>query len=154
MPSFDVHQHLWPEEVLAALSRRREPPLARRRGGIWEVQPVSEPSFTVDPGEHDQAARVELLDELGVDNSLVALSATIGVEQLPPAEAEPVIDAWTAASATLAAELRAGAGAGRDDADEVGLGAALDAGAAGGCLPAGALADPVLQGGVGHHLAL
>src|SRR5436305_13524047 len=104
MPSFDVHQHLWPEEVLTVLSRRCEPPLARRRGGIWEVQPVSEPSFTVDPGEHEPEARAELLDDLGVETGLVALSATIGVEQLPPPEAEPVLDAWDAASRALPTE--------------------------------------------------
>ena len=37
MPT-DIHQHLWPEPLVAALTWRREPPLLRRSGRGWELE--------------------------------------------------------------------------------------------------------------------
>src|SRR6266550_3292597 len=63
MPSFDVHQHLWPEQLIRALGARRD--LPRLRGNILEL---AEGSFDTDLGEHDLDRRVALLDrhEIGV----------------------------------------------------------------------------------------
>jgi len=141
-PSFDVHQHIWPEGVLRALERRHTAPLARRRDGVWEIRPASEPAFRVAAEDQDPRARVALLPALGVDRALVALSAPVGIETLPPAEAEPVLDAWQAATEALPGELSAWAALAVDDPDPARLDAALDAGAIGLSLPAGALAGP------------
>jgi hypothetical protein len=142
MSAFDVHQHLWSEEVLRELSRRHAPPFARWRNATWEVQPLSEPLFEVAPQEHDPAQRAEHVATLGLDHALVGLSTPVGIESLPPAEAEPLLDAWDATCATLPPELRSWAALALSDPDPVRLDAALDAGAAGLCVPAGALSDP------------
>lgn len=142
VPSFDVHQHLWPDEVLAALSSRSEPPFARLRDGMWEVQPVSEPAFEVVRSEHEPEERVEALAAVGVDQALVALSATIGIEELAPRESDPIVNAWDAAGAQLPSELRAWATLPLADPDPARVATALNRGAVGLCLPAGALSDP------------
>src|SRR3954468_25089536 len=50
----DVHQHLWPEELLHALSRRSAPP---RLSDGWLELP-GEPPGRFDPAAHDPAGRV------------------------------------------------------------------------------------------------
>jgi hypothetical protein len=142
MSSFDVHQHLWSEEVLCALSRRHAPPFARWQNATWEVQPASEPPFDVNPRDHDPEKRAELLAALGVDNALVGLSSPVGIEGLPPAEAEPLLEAWEATCTALPSQLRPWAALAVSDPDPLRLEAALDAGAVGLCLPAGALSQP------------
>src|SRR3954469_5410092 len=50
----DIHQHLWPEELLHALSRRSAPP---RLSDGWLELP-GEPPVRFDPAAHDPAGRV------------------------------------------------------------------------------------------------
>ena len=40
----DVHQHLWTEPLIAALSRRRRAPYVRRVADGWALRVESEPS--------------------------------------------------------------------------------------------------------------
>ena len=143
MSSFDVHQHLWSEEVLRVLERRHTPPSARWRGATWEVQPPSEPPFEVSPHDHDPVRRAQLVATLGFDHALVGLSTPVGIEALPPGEAEPLLDAWDATAAALPPEILAWAALTVSDPDPDRLDAALDAGAVGLCLPAGALSHPL-----------
>src|SRR5579884_2768417 len=79
----DVHQHLWPPELIDALRARRTPP--RLRG--WTLELAGEPDYAVDPAAHDLEARVAQarLDGLGL--ALVSLSSPLGIETLPPDEA-------------------------------------------------------------------
>jgi 6-methylsalicylate decarboxylase len=100
--SIDVHQHLWPEAVLEVLERRSEPPRARRRAGIWEVELPGEPAFEVDPADHEPEQRA---DGLGVDHALVALSAPVGFEGLPARDALAAVAAWQDAAESLPEEL-------------------------------------------------
>ncbi len=79
MPSVDVHQHLWPEPFLAALSRRTAPPCTR--DGVLEL--AVEGSFPVDLREHELAQRLELLDRHGIDVALVSLPPTLEVDGHP-----------------------------------------------------------------------
>jgi len=46
-PTTDIHQHLWPEEPLAALSRRAAAPRLVRRGRVWELSARGEPACLV-----------------------------------------------------------------------------------------------------------
>src|SRR5258708_33295665 len=101
MSSFDAPQHLWSEEVRRSLARRHAPPLARWRNATWELQPLSEPPFQVAPHDHDPVRRAERVATLGVDHALVGLSTPVGIEGLPPAEAEPLLDACDATCAAL-----------------------------------------------------
>jgi hypothetical protein len=93
----DVHQHLWPEELVEQLRRRRTPPMLRN----WTLLLDGEPAYEVNPGDHDLRARAGLDPEL--DRILVSLSTPLGIEQLTPDEAWPLLDAWHAGAGGLPA---------------------------------------------------
>jgi hypothetical protein len=139
----DAHQHLYPEAVLRTLEGRRAAPHARWRDGAFTVTLAGEEPITIDASVHDPAFRLERMRAAGVDRALVPLSSAVGIEPLPHAEASPVLDAWSDAAAALPAGLEAWAAVPlRAGADEqvARTESALDAGAVGVCLPAGALA--------------
>jgi hypothetical protein len=93
MPSYDVHQHIWPEAVFDVLrSRKRAPRLAR------DLLELDEGSFPVDLAEHDLEARLELLDRDGIDVAVVSLPPTLGWERHPE-----LADAYHAGGLELAA---------------------------------------------------
>jgi predicted TIM-barrel fold metal-dependent hydrolase len=78
MARVDVHQHFWPEPVIAALSRREEPP--RLAGGMLELR---EGSFDTDLSVHDVNRRLELLDHHEIDQAVVSFPPTMGFEEAP-----------------------------------------------------------------------
>jgi predicted TIM-barrel fold metal-dependent hydrolase len=78
MPRFDVHQHIWPEQFIATLSSRREPP--RLVGSRLELQ---EGSFEPVLSAHDLDTRLRLLDRDAIDVAIVSLPPTMGAEQFP-----------------------------------------------------------------------
>jgi 6-methylsalicylate decarboxylase len=137
----DVHQHLWPEPLLAELARRREAPRLRRHRGGWLIEVPGEPDSPVGLSDHDPDLRAELVRADGLERAYVALSCPLGIEALPPAAARPLLNAWHEGAAALPTELGAWAAPclGEPDAGE--LAALLERGFAGACLPAGALAD-------------
>ena len=138
----DVHQHLWPETLLAALHRRSRPPLIRRAGRDWVLRIDGEPEWPIDPADHDPVRRADLVRADGLDEAIVALSSPLGIEALPPDEAYELIAAYHTGAGDLPAGLRAWASAGVASPDPRALAAALDEGFVGLCLPAGALAGP------------
>ena len=137
MASTDLHQHLWPDALLRLLARRTAPPRLRRDTGGWVLELAGEPPSVLDLSAHDPATRIG-----GADRILVAPSTPLGIEALPAREAQPLLDAFHGGVFELgppfglwgAAALAAPAPAEVD--------ALLDAGAAGLCLPAEALAGP------------
>jgi 6-methylsalicylate decarboxylase len=78
LPSYDFHQHLWPEEVLSLLSRRSQ--LPRLKGTQLELP---EGTFELDLGENRLERRLELLDRHEIDVAIVSLQPTIGWEMEP-----------------------------------------------------------------------
>jgi predicted TIM-barrel fold metal-dependent hydrolase len=78
MPRFDIHQHLWPEQLIRALEGRTGPP--RLRGTVLELE---EGSFETDLGDHDLDRRLRLLDEHELDTAIVCFPPTIGFEVAP-----------------------------------------------------------------------
>jgi predicted TIM-barrel fold metal-dependent hydrolase len=76
VPAYDVHQHLWPEPFISALSRRTEAP--RLRGRTIEVP--SEPACDVDLRAHALDERLRLLDRDGIDIAIISLAPTLDVE--------------------------------------------------------------------------
>jgi predicted TIM-barrel fold metal-dependent hydrolase len=76
VPTYDVHQHLWPESFVRALERRREPP--RLRGRTLEL--TGEGSFEIDLGAHGLGRRLALLDRDGIDVAVVSLPPTLETE--------------------------------------------------------------------------
>lgn len=136
-PTVDVHQHLWGPELVAALRRRARPPRLDR----WTLHLTNEPPSELDPAQHDPAARLELEPE---DRTVIglSLSAPLGLEYLPPAEAEPLLQAWHADCAQLPAPYRPWASVGLVEPDLVAAKRLLGEDVLGLQVPANALATP------------
>jgi predicted TIM-barrel fold metal-dependent hydrolase len=101
MASFDVHQHLWPDQLVAALRRRSRPP---RIDGDELI--LGEGTFAAGLGAHTLDARVSLLDEIGVDTAVVSLQPTLacdGVPELVDAYHEGILELVAAADGRLQA---------------------------------------------------
>jgi hypothetical protein len=75
LPSYDVHQHLWPEQLISALSRRTQPP--RLRGAELEL---ADGLYDVDLDDHRLERRLALLDRDGIDVACISLQPTLGWE--------------------------------------------------------------------------
>ena len=134
MTRIDLHQHLWPEPFLDALRARNVPP---RLDG-WTLHLPGERPYAIDPAHHDPVLR----DDGEADQVLVAPSAALGLDRLPPAESETLFDAWLEGARALPAPFRAWAGAGTVEPDAAALRDALDHGAVGLELAADVLAAP------------
>jgi hypothetical protein len=78
MTSFDVHQHLWPEQLIRALEARED--LPRLRGTVLELQ---EGSFETELGDHELDARIALLDRHEIDVAVVSLQPTVACDLQP-----------------------------------------------------------------------
>jgi hypothetical protein len=98
MPSYDVHQHLWPEQFVEALARRERPP--RLRGGLLEL--ADERASEVDLGAHDLDARLQLLDRCEIDVAVVCLQPTLGLDALPEGERDELASLWQSGVRELA----------------------------------------------------
>jgi predicted TIM-barrel fold metal-dependent hydrolase len=137
---YDIHQHLISEQVIGALASRPEAPNARRDGDRWMVRIAGEPEFAIDPAANDPAARAALVESDGVDRALICLSSVLGIEALPRAEAEPLLDAYAEGVAQLPAAFGSWAAVCVSEPDPDELDRRLDAGQCGLTIPAGALA--------------
>lgn len=94
LPAIDVHQHLWPDELIRALERRTAPP--RLRGGRLEL--TAERPVPVDPADHSVDRRLSLLDRDGIDLALVSPSPALELDSCPDLR-----DAWHAGAEGLEA---------------------------------------------------
>ncbi|MET8077736.1 amidohydrolase [Streptomyces sp. NPDC005303] len=137
MTNVDVHQHLWSPSLVTALRARREPPYVDG----WTLYLHGEPPYDLPPADHDVNLRAELAASDGLGLALVSLSAPIGVEWLPAAEARPLLDAYHEGAAALPAPFGAWAAACVRDIDARATAAYLDQGFVGLQLPADALVD-------------
>src|SRR5213080_3571760 len=73
----DVHQHLWPPSFVAALRARRRPPCLEG----WTLVLSGGERWEIDPAAHDVDRRTGSYDLI-----LLAPSAALGIDRLPPAE--------------------------------------------------------------------
>lgn len=136
LPATDVHQHLWPAELVDALRARREPPYLRG----WELVLDGEPPYSVAPADHDVERRAGADPTLA--RVLVSLSSPLGIEDLPPDEAEPLLLAWHKGVTALPAGYGAWAAVTRTDPDLIGLAELLTGDFDGLQVPATWLASP------------
>jgi hypothetical protein len=76
VPSYDLHQHLWPEQLIAGLRARGEPP--RLRGDVLEL-----PSGTwqVDLAAHAIDARLAALDRDEIDVAVISCPPTLELDE-------------------------------------------------------------------------
>jgi hypothetical protein len=86
----DIHQHLWPESFLSALSARSKPPLLRGRDLRLEGEPVWELAVEL----HDLDRRLGAMDRLGLSYAVVSLQTTLGLDRLPREEADELAAVW------------------------------------------------------------
>ena len=133
----DVHQHVWGAAFIDALRGRSAPP---RLDG-WTLHVAGEPPYDLDPADHDLAARAALAAADGFDRVLTSLSSPIGVEWLPPADAEPLLQAYHEDALALPRPFGAWAAASVSRIDPAPLARWLDRGFVGLQLPANALLD-------------
>jgi hypothetical protein len=135
--SSDVHQHLWPPALIEALRGRTAPPSLHE----WRLSLAGEPEYDVAPADHDIDRRVRQAREDGLKVAIVSLSSALGIEQLAPDEAAPLLDAYHDGALELPAPFRAWAAAGLAEVDPDALARQLDRGFVGLQLPATALSD-------------
>jgi len=145
VPRSDLHQHLWPDTLIRALAERVSPPRLRHGADGWILELPGEPPCPVVLADHDPVARALEAERDGIDRIGIALSVPLGIELLPVAEAQPLLDAFHDGVAELgdpfrfwAATALTAPGAGALEID-----ALLDRGAIGATVPAGALASEV-----------
>jgi predicted TIM-barrel fold metal-dependent hydrolase len=87
--TYDIHQHLWPQEFVAALRARTTPPLLS--GG--ELVTV-EGRFPIELAAHEPDVRVRALDRDGIDIAVLSLQSTLGFERLQAPERDELEELW------------------------------------------------------------
>lgn len=132
----DVHQHLWPSSLVAALQRRAAPPRITQAGTL---ELAGEPVSVVEPQDHDPVGRTRLAAADGVDRVLLCLSHPLGIEALPAEEAEPLLAAWHDGAFALGEPFGVWATVALERLGVAELDELLDRGAVGLSLPAGSL---------------
>ena len=98
----DVHQHLWPEPFVAALSARTRPPRIAGRDLYLDGEPV----WPLNLELNELEARLALLDRWEIDRAVVSLQPTVGLERLPADEADDLAGVWEAGILELARASR------------------------------------------------
>jgi predicted TIM-barrel fold metal-dependent hydrolase len=144
----DLHQPLWPPDLIDALRHRATPPLLEGPGDRPLLRMIHEPDAPIDLTRHTVERRVQALDDAGIDRAVISLSAPLGIEALPEGEAAELLDAYhdglaalIAASGGRLAGWAAPALAAADGGASMVAGA-LDRGFAGAMVPSEALCGP------------
>jgi 6-methylsalicylate decarboxylase len=96
--TYDVHRHLWPEQFLVALRERSEPP----RVDGWTLR-LADGDYPISADAYGPERCLAELDRDGIDVAVVSLQPSLGIGELPPAEAEPLLAAYHDGVAALAA---------------------------------------------------
>lgn len=137
----DVHQHLWTAPLLDALAERSCLPFVRGLDGLTVLFCAGEQPYAIDLDAQSAASRSAQLREAGIERALLAISSPIGIEALPRAQADPLIDAHLDGVLALGPAFGAWGPLALDGIDPDDVDAALARGCAGVSLPAGAIAE-------------
>jgi 6-methylsalicylate decarboxylase len=135
----DIHQHLWTEPLLAALSRRSELPFVRREQGLTVLFLAGERPYVIDLDGESVARRAELVERDGLDRAFVCLSSPLGIESLEREAATELIDAYLDGALTLGDPFGVWGALALDRLEPADVDRALERGCVGISLPAGAL---------------
>ncbi len=128
----DLHQHLWPEQLVDRLRARSRLPYLRG----WTLHTQGEPAYDVEPAHHDLALRLRENAHDGIGLACVSLSAPLGIESLRGPSATALLDAWHEGAAALPDGFGAWASVSSVDPDVDGLARLLAAGYVGLQVPA------------------
>jgi 6-methylsalicylate decarboxylase len=137
----DVHQHLWTEPLVQALTERRQLPFVRSENGLTVLYLTGERPYVIDLSSEVPASRGELVELDGLDRALLCLSSPLGIEWLPREQAIGLIDAYHDGALSLDGRFGVWAAIALDRADPDDVDRALERGCVGLSLPAGALAS-------------
>lgn len=137
----DVHQHLWTEPLVQALTGRSELPFVRRESGLTVLYLAGERPYVIDLTSEAPAHRAALVGLDGLDRALVCLSSPLGIEWLPRPQALALIDAYHEGALALDGPFGVWGAIALDRADPDDVDRALARGCVGLSLPAGALAS-------------
>jgi predicted TIM-barrel fold metal-dependent hydrolase len=135
----DIHQHLWTEPLVEALSRRGELPFVRKEQGLTILFLSGERPYVIDLDSEAPGRRAELVDADGLDRALVCLSSPLGIESLPRKSAVELIDAHLEGALALGDPFGVWGALALDGLEPNDVDRALDRGCVGISLPAGAL---------------
>jgi len=135
----DVHQHVWTQPLLDALSRRRSLPFIDRTDGLTVLHSAGERPYVIDVAAEAPDDREQLLSADGLDGAIVALSSPIGIEALGRDSAGELIDAHLSGVAALGGRFTAWGPLALRDPDPDDVDRLLARGCVGISLPAGAL---------------
>jgi hypothetical protein len=135
----DVHQHLWTEPFVQALSARSELPFVRGENGLTVLYLAGERPYVIDLSREAPDQRASLVERDGIDRALVCLSSPLGIEWLPREQALTLIDAYLEGALALEDPFGAWGAIALDRADPDDVDSALERGCVGVSLPAGAL---------------
>jgi hypothetical protein len=133
-PAIDVHQHLWPTELIDALRARRRAP----RIVGWTLLLDGEPPYDVTPADHQSSAR----RALDGGRIVIGLSSPLGIEDLPAGEGADLLTAWHDGAAALRPDFDAWVSVNRQDPDLAAAATLLADGFAGLQIPATWLSTP------------
>jgi len=136
----DIHQHLWTEPLVQALAQRHELPFVRDEHGLTVLYLAGERPYVIDLASEAPARRAELVRGDGLDRALLCLSSPLGIESLPRAQAQPLLDAYHEGALALGEPFGVWGALALADPDPDDVDRLLDRGCVGISLPAGALA--------------
>ena len=137
----DVHQHVWTQPLVEALSQRSTLPFVRRSGGVTVLHSAGEHPYVIDLEAETAERRAGLVHEDGLDLALVAISSPIGIETLPREQALELIEAHLAGVDALREEFAPWGPLALDGAAPADVDAIVRRGCAGVSIPACALRD-------------
>lgn len=140
MTRVDVHQHLWSEPLVAALEERRQFPFIRRENGLAVLYLAGERPYVIDMLSETAARRGQLVERDGLDRALLCLSSPLGIEWLPRAQAQELIDAYHEGALALGEPFGVWGAIPLEHPDPDDVERAIAIGCVGVSLPAGALA--------------
>jgi predicted TIM-barrel fold metal-dependent hydrolase len=103
VPTYDLHQHLWPASFVSALRERTAPPFLTR-----EELVTREGRFRLDLAQHDPEARLQALDRSGIDVAALTLQPSLGLDGVSDDERAALEEIWVEGVTELVA-----AGSGR-----------------------------------------
>jgi len=135
----DVHQHLWTEPLVEALSARSELPFVRSESGLTVLYLAGERPYVIDLSREATDQRAALVERDDLDRALVCLSSPLGIEWLPREQALVLIDAYLEGALSLGEPFGVWGAIALDRPDPGDVDRALDRGCVGVSLPAGAL---------------
>jgi 6-methylsalicylate decarboxylase len=137
----DVHQHVWTEPLIHALSLREELPFVRFEHDLTILYAAGERPYVLDPSTRDAGLRTEVLDRDGIGRALVCISSPLGIEALPREQSLAVIDAYHAGALALGDRFGIWGAVPLERPEPADVDRALELGCVGVSVPAGAIAS-------------